>query len=129
MAAELVDLKISKKEAKDREKGLVGPGGQPDPYPWGLSMHFDKPTLEKLGIKDLPQVGGEMHMECICKVTSSNQSARQGEEENSSIGVQVIMAKVTLEESAKDEAAEDESPKSEAAEDKKAGSLMAKYKG
>ena len=115
--AELVDMKYSKAEMKEEAKE-VGPSGQPAQYPWGLCISLEKDELDKLGIKDLPDVGGEVHFMAVAKVTSVNQSASVTQGEDTRVGLQIIMMQVLLVESAAEEKGEKESPKTEAAETK-----------
>ena len=123
----LVDMAYSKADLKSKNKEMaVGPSGQPDPYPWGLSLTLDKCCLDKLGIKQLPQVGSELHLLAVAKVTSVNQSAREGQDEESRVGLQITMMQVVLEESAADEKGEKETPKAEARE---TPSILSSYKG
>ena len=123
----LVDMAYSKADLKSKNKEMaVGPSGQPDPYPWGLSLSLDKCCLDQLGIKQLPQVGGEFHFVAVAKVTSVNQSAREGQDEESRVGLQITMMQVVLEESAADEKGEKETPKTEARE---TPSILSSYKG
>lgn len=111
----LVDMAYTKAEMKEeRAETMVG---HPEPYPWGLCIRLEKAQLDKLGIKSLPEVGSEMHLVAIAKVTSVNQSARQGQDEESCVGLQITMMQVALQESAAEEKAEGkETPAKEARE-------------
>lgn len=113
----LIDLAYTKAEAKEEAREMVS--GEPDAYPWGLCLTLEKRELDKLGIKELPQVGSEFHMLVIAKVTSVNQSARMQEEETR-VGLQITMAQVLMVESAQEEAKEKETPAYESAETGKA---------
>ena len=58
----LVDMAYTKADKKEEAKEYaVGPGGQIADYPWGLCLSLEKKELDKLGVKQLPQVGGEFH--------------------------------------------------------------------
>jgi len=122
----LVDMAYSKAELKEEKREMCGADGQPNPYPWGLCLRLEKKELDKLGIAELPGVGDEMHLLCVAKVTSVNQSAREGQGEESSVGLQVTFMQVLLKESAADEKGEKESGASEGAETK---SLLSYFKG
>lgn len=115
----LVDLAYTKADLKKQEKGI---DYVPDPYPWGLCLHLEKEQLDRLGITELPMVGDEMHLLCVAKVTSVNHSAREGQDENASVALQITMAQVLLRESAKAEKGKPETPRSEAKETK--GTLL-----
>lgn len=90
--AKLVDMAFTKDELKDKKKKepcCIGANGQPNPYPWGLSLHLEVDSLEKLGMQQLPNIGQEMQLVATVKVTSVNQSAREGQDENRSVGLQL----------------------------------------
>lgn len=92
MDMKLVDMAFTKDELKDKKKSepcCVGMDGQPNPYPWGLSLHLERDSLDKLGVKQLPNVGTEVYVMARAKVTSVNQSAREGETEHASVGLQL----------------------------------------
>ena len=124
----LVDMAYTKADKKEEAKEYaVGPGGQISDYPWGLCLSLEKKELDKLGVKQLPQVGGEFHFVAVAKVTSVNQSAREGQDGESRVGLQITMMQVVLEESAAEEKAEKkETPKTEARE---TPSILSSYKG
>lgn len=63
----LVDLKMSK---KDMDAESQPSASQQSPYPYGLCLRLDGDELDKLGIKDLPAVGDEFHIQAIGCVTS-----------------------------------------------------------
>lgn len=113
----LIDMAYSKAELK-KQRSCSPSAADQDPYPWGLCLHLEKEQLDKLGITTLPEVGAEVHMLCVAKVTSVNHSARQGQDENSSAGLQITMMQVLISESAASEKVEKETPQSEAKETK-----------
>lgn len=119
----LADMAYTKAELKAEAKdGCVGPGGQPSPYPWGLCIRLESEELGKLEIKQLPGVGDEMHIMAVAKVTGVNQSAREGQDDETSVALQITMMQVMPEPEQK---GEQETPKSES---KEAG-LMGFYRG
>lgn len=126
--AALVDLAYTKAEQKEEaeEYNKVGPSGEPSDYPWGLCISLEKRELDKLGIKDLPQVGGAIHFVATAKVTSVNQSASMSQDEETRVGLQITMMQVVLQESAAEEKGEKESPAIEARE---MPSILRAYKG
>lgn len=125
----LVDLAYTPSELKaEKQEMCCGPSGQPDPYPWGLSIRLELETLTKLGLDNpLPQVGGEVHMLIIAKVTSVNHSAREGQDEECGIGLTITMAQVLKVETAQQETAEIETPKAEARETPSLGGMLGRY--
>lgn len=73
MAAKLVSVKLTTAEQKD----AVEPSSADRPrYPWGLSISLDTDTLDKLGMKTLPDVGEAYMLVARVDVTgvSSNES-------------------------------------------------------
>ena len=118
--ADLVDMAYTKAEMKEERTQP----GEPSPYPWGLCISLEKSQLDKLGIKDMPQVGAEWHFVAVAKVTSVNQSAREGQDEESRVGLQITMMQVTLQESAEEEKGEKETPTSEAKETARKGGVL-----
>lgn len=58
-------------------------------YPYGLCIHLDKDELDKLGIKDLPNIGSTLNLEVIVKVTRISQSAADDADEQTSIDMQI----------------------------------------
>ena len=58
-------------------------------YPYGLCIHLDGDEIKKLGMKKLPEVGVEMPITAIVKVTRVSQSAVDGHDEESSIDLQI----------------------------------------
>ena len=88
--AGMADMAYTKDELKERKKShCVGADGQPNPYPWGLAISLEKEQLEKLGVKQLPEVGLEVHFVAVGKVTSVNQSASEGREAEKRVGLQI----------------------------------------
>lgn len=126
-APNLVDMAYSKAEKKEEAAEYARPCGSGDDYPWGLCITLEKRDLDKLGLSELPQVGGAVHFMAAAKVTSVNQSASMGQEDESRVGMQITMMQVLLVESAKDEAGEKESPAVENKETAKRGSTVMGY--
>lgn len=120
----LVDLAYTKAEIKEEKAEYTS--GDPSPYPWGLCLRLEKAELDKLGIKELPQVGSEWHFMAVATVTGVNQSASVTQDEETSVALQITMMQVVLSESAQEEKAEGkDTPAKESAE--KPRSVMAKY--
>jgi hypothetical protein len=120
--AKLVDMKYTKAEAKAMAKEMAG--YSTPAYPWGLCIRLEKEDLDKLGITQLPQVGSEMHFGAVAEVTGVNQSARQGQDEETCVALQITMMTIVKLESAAEEKGEKESPASEA---KETPSLLRSY--
>lgn len=86
MAEKLVDMartEADKKASQERMEAMMDSDG-PD-YPWGLCLNLCNDELDKLGIKELPDVGDEFHIYAVAKVTNVHMSV--GETGNDSRGV------------------------------------------
>lgn len=124
MTPKLVDLAMTKAEIKEEQKeGMISPGGQPDPYPWGLHFHLEDRELAKLGIDKLPEVGSEITLMVLATVKSVSQNAGGGDKETT-VGLTMVKACVCDTESAEEEKGE-----SAATEAKETKSLMSYTKG
>lgn len=85
----LVDMKMSQ---ADMKADAVPSPVDRDPYPYGLCLNLDTDELDKLGIKDLPEVGDEYHIMAVGKVTRVSSSASEGQDsESRGISVQITM--------------------------------------
>lgn len=58
-------------------------------YPYGLCIHLDKDELDKIGIKELPEVGGSYPMRAMVTVTCVRQAAMSGRDEETSVDLQI----------------------------------------
>lgn len=97
MPEKMVDMAMTKAEMKEHEKGMccpVGSDGKPNPYPWGLAIRLESKELAKLAMTDLPKVGTEFQFTATAKVTSVNQSASEGRDEETSVGLQIVSMSV-----------------------------------
>lgn len=81
----MVNMKMSKKEVKNMMPEKVE---QPK-YPYGLCLELDGESLEKLGIKELPDVGDKMMVVAKVEVKSVSQSEYQKGEENKHVSLQI----------------------------------------
>lgn len=68
MPEEKVSMALTKSEKSERQKDTVL--SESPEFPFGLSVHLDDDSLEKLKVKELPEVGGEFDMFATVKVTS-----------------------------------------------------------
>jgi hypothetical protein len=127
MSAKLVDMAYTAKERKEEAAEYSGPSSVSE-WPWGLQIRLEDEELKKLGLKELPEVGGEFHLQVIAKVTSVSQNQMADGKSDRCVCLQITMLGVELEESAESEKGEKETPKSEARETKSAGKgLLGKY--
>jgi|CXWL01.1.fsa_nt_gi hypothetical protein len=93
-------MKSMKMSAAESEKSMpaVAMDAPKDRYPYGLTLNLDQDTLEKLGI-ELPEVGEEVKITAIAKVTSCHASESEGGVKNSSCGLQITDMEVGQESS------------------------------
>lgn len=91
MPEKLVDMAMTKAEMKEEKKDMcVGYDGQPNPYPWGLSIRLEDRELKKLGMDKLPEVGSEMKCEIVCRVTSVSQEASETRQAHRCVAMQIV---------------------------------------
>ena len=58
-------------------------------YPYGLCIHLDKDELDKLGMRQLPDVGSEFPICASVRVTCVRKSAVEGADEETSVDLQI----------------------------------------
>lgn len=85
-------MKSMKRSAADKRKdqGDNAPieAIAPD-YPYGLVINLDADEIEKLGMRKMPEIGAEIHICAVAKVTRVVQSAVEGVDEQNSISLQI----------------------------------------
>lgn len=107
----LVDLKMSKKDMAAE----ASPVGEQSQYPWGVCLTLDTDELKKLGVKELPRVGDEYHIEAVGEVTTVSESdSPSGEVRSVRIQIQMMEIENEGQESGDESVAEEEA---EGAED------------
>lgn len=78
MPPKMVDLELDNKES---EKETVEAQELEKPkYPWGTSMCLEQDVIEKLGFKDLPEVGEEFIITAKVHVTGVGKRETKDEE-------------------------------------------------
>lgn len=90
----LVNMKLSKAD-RDKSTEMVMPAEDAPRYPWGLSVSLDNEVLEKLGMKELPEVGDEL--ELLARVTVTRVSSTDQAEGGPSRDVGLQMTEMALE--------------------------------
>ncbi len=83
---EPVDMKLS---AADRSEFGMPMEAERSSYSYGLSLRFEKPELEKLEMKRLPNVGDEFEIIARGKVTNVYQSESEGNREDRAVQIQI----------------------------------------
>ena len=81
---EMVNMKMKREEPNEKETML----GQSD-YPYGLCIHLDNETLDKLGISELPEVGKEINLSAVGYVKSASMSDSEEGGKMKSLGIQI----------------------------------------
>lgn len=87
MAAKMVSLKLTQKEAKKRDEPPTL-ADRPK-FPFGSQIHLENEVLDKLGMKTLPKVGATMEIMAKVEVTSVHSSERAGGGKDRSVGLQI----------------------------------------
>lgn len=120
----LVSLALTKSEqAEETKEAQEAP---PTKYPWGLQFRLEEEELEKLGLKNPPEVGGEIHFEAVADVTAVSEQTMADGSYDCCVTLQIKMMGIELEESEKEEEGESETPEEEERETR--SSLMSKYR-
>jgi hypothetical protein len=86
---ELTNMKLP--AVKEKTAAECAPCAYPrEDYPYGLRLHLDTAQLEQLGIEQLPDVGIEVHLVAVAKVTSVNQGASEHDKKTfRNVGLQI----------------------------------------
>ena len=88
----MVSMELSKTEAK--EESSVSQDTDLPRYPYGLSLYLDSDALAKLGIADMPKVGGTLQLMATVKVTGTSERESQNQdgtaESNACVDLQII---------------------------------------
>jgi hypothetical protein len=87
MAAKLVSMKLDKAEQKKMMEPSLAEGDRPL-YPWGLSINLDTDALDKLGLKEMPDVGESYMLVAMVDVTNVSSNESEGGS-NRSVGLQI----------------------------------------
>lgn len=90
----MIDMKLEAKKAGSMLGSDCSPCTDDMPkYPYGLEIHMNNESLEKLGIgpENMPTIGASIQMMAMVKVTSVNLSERadEGKGKNLSVGLQI----------------------------------------
>ena len=126
----LTDLRYTAAEAKEEAAETTTEGQDSEgSCPWGLCIRLEKRELDKLGITELPQVGGEVHFTAVAYVTQVSQQSGVDQDDSQCVALEIAMMQVDSIESAAEEDAEKragkDTPAAEAAEMKSSKPLRA----
>lgn len=83
----LVSMKLTAKQKKGTEQAPME-ATMPD-YDWGLVIHMEKASLDKLGMKTLPGIGDEFTLYAKVKVTRVSESASDDGGDEKSVNLQI----------------------------------------
>jgi len=87
------DIALTAAEAKETMLGCSE--AHAPKYPWGTSLEFDDETLEKLGITQLPDIGEEVAITAVAKVTRISASEDQ-DGARRCLGLQITLLDVNI---------------------------------
>jgi len=87
------DLALTSAEAK--ETMLCSNPGDAPKYPYGTALDLNDDTLKKLGISKLPEIGEEVAITAVAKVTRLSAYEEQDGPEQC-LGLQITMMEVNI---------------------------------
>lgn len=100
-----VDMKLPKDKRKEMAAPVAtGSASEGPKYPWGLQLRLENESLDKLGIKELPEVGKECKVMGVAKVVSVEKRDQEGGKTSRHVELQIT--KLALEHEDDDEAFE-----------------------
>lgn len=82
----MINMKLTGEEKETQKETVLGKTPE---YPYGLSISLDEYCLEKLGIKEMPEVGKAMTLQAKVEVTSISEHQNQNEKSNRSLSLQI----------------------------------------
>lgn len=89
----LVDMKMSKEEAKKNGMAVETSPGKADngpKYPWGLEISLENDVLDKLGINiDTARIGKEYTISAVCETTSISENESKNGSSYKTIRLQI----------------------------------------
>lgn len=86
----IVSMKRTAAEKKAMEALYKeGPVSSSEDYGYGLQLSLGKSELNKLGIKDLPEVGDEFHIYAVARVTSVSAQMSEKMADTRSVNLQI----------------------------------------
>lgn len=101
--ADLVSLKMSPEDRKQQSESLVTAEKDGPEYPYGLSLHLDGATIEKLKAGDL-DVGGTVMLAAKATVTSKGMHQSEGQPKHANMILQLTDMALSPEAASRDQA-------------------------
>ncbi len=93
---DLTSMERTRSEIKGDRAEVADEGPQ---FPFGLTLHLDDESIDKLGAKELPEVGTDLFLYAKVEVTEVTQHARSdGESPRRGISLQVKAMKLVKKE-------------------------------
>lgn len=86
---ELANMQMSPEAAKEYAGGIAADPGNAPKYPYGLCICLNDDSLKKLGISDLPAVGGTFMVMAQVTVSSVRSSQQQDGDKERSVDLQI----------------------------------------
>jgi hypothetical protein len=94
--ADMVDMAYTQAEMKEQRDQYSVPSDGPK-YPWGLAIRLEQDELDKLGIKELPNVDQEVHIIAVGVVTGVNSNRQTGEDPRTCVAIQITGLQLMVE--------------------------------
>lgn len=85
----LVNMERTEAEKKAAEERWEVESERGPDYPYGLCINLGADEMEKLGIKDLPEIGEQMSLTATVKVTSVSSYDSEGGGSSKSVSLQI----------------------------------------
>lgn len=98
----MVDMKLSAEAQKSYPEIAVADKPR---YPYGLCISLDKDALDKLGIKDLPDIGQEFMLKAKVEVSGYSESESAGGHVYKSLSLQITEMDLGKKKSSSDDTA------------------------
>jgi hypothetical protein len=84
----LINMENTAQEAA-QQTGAIATADNLPKYPWGLELCLNDDVLEKLGVKTLPAVGTEVTIVAKACVSSTRESATEGDGAQQNMSLQI----------------------------------------
>jgi hypothetical protein len=104
----LTSMKLDPKKLEERMQPKSVIADDSPVYPYGLRVHLDEDSLDALGMKTLPKVGGSMYLGANVKVVSvsDNEHTSEGGETHRHRSVELQITDMGLDKAESDSNAE-----------------------
>jgi len=82
-------LKSMKKSEQEKKEDSVSSVMEKESYPYGLKIHVDEDSYEKLELGSAPSVGTKYTMLAVVEVTDVHQSEKGDDQKYTTVGLQI----------------------------------------